>query len=266
MYPRNIAKFFWRSCFALHYIYAFFVCLYLFSIGFLFRGNRVLIHDICRHFNVFKIPRMLRLKAQIFIQDEELKKRLENEQFCRYVMYLDILDFIQKLTHQANFKDPAIIEFGGSNGIIKLMFRNYAYEIADNYPKIDIQDLSSFRSSHYDFIILDQVLEHVTNPSKAIQEVYRLLKKGGWLIVTTPFLVKIHYGPNDYWRFSRDGIRQLLLNYSDVVVKSWGNKDVVINHIKTGGWPSVREVKKMGILNLENDEELPHSVWGFACK
>ena len=264
---RNVARFCWHSClFVLRYAYAVFACLYLFSIGCLFPRNRVLICDICSHFNVVKLRLGLRQKSKIMIQDAELKERLENEQFARYVMYLDILEFIQQKPRQGYFNNPAIIEFGGSNGIIKLMFRNYAYEIADNYPEIDIQDLSRFKCDHYDFVILDQVLEHVPNPAKGIQEVFRLLKKGGWLIITTPFLVKIHYVPNDYWRFSREGLRQLLLNYSDVVVKSWGNKDVVINHIKTGTWPSVKEVQERGCFNLENDEDLPHVVWGFAGK
>jgi SAM-dependent methyltransferase len=264
---KNIVRFCWHCClFFLRYAYAFLACLYLFSIGCFFPRNRVLIHDVCSHFNFFGKLRMLRKKSKILIQDVELKEKLENEQFARYIMYLDIMDFVQKKTHQANFINPAIVEFGGSNGIIKLMFRNCAYEIADNYPRIDIQDLSGFKSDHYDFVILDQVLEHVANPAKAMQEVHRLLKKGGWLIVTTPFLVKIHYVPKDYWRFTKDGLRQLLLNYSEVMVKSWGNKEVVINHIKTGAWPTVKEFQKLGFFNLENDEDLPHVVWGYACK
>lgn len=271
-----ILEFLWnrvglRNCwngilFLTHYVYAIFACLYLFSIGWLFPRNRLLIHDICSHFNCFKISQSLRQKSKIVIQDAELKKRLRNEQFGRYAMYLDIMDFIHEITHRPNFKDPAIIEFGQSNGVIKLMFRNYAYEIADNYPKVDIQDLRSFESDRYDFVILDQVLEHVRDPMRGIQEVYRILKKGGWLIATTPFLVRIHNDPNDYWRFSKEGTAQLLRNFSEVIVKSWGNKDMAINHIKNGNWPSVKEFQKLGLFNLENDEEFPHVVWSFSRK
>lgn len=264
---RTVARFFRGICvFTMRYAYAVLACLYLFSIGYLFRRNRELIRDICAHFNFFKILRQSRQGSKILIEDAALKERLENDQFARYAMYLDIADFIRKTIDRPGFNDPAIIEFGGSNGIIKLMFRNHAYEIADNYPKIDIQDLRNFKSDHYDFVILDQVLEHVSDPAKAITEVHRILKKGGRLIVTTPFLVKIHYVPNDYWRFTRDGLRQLLSVYSDVVVKSWGNKDVVLNHIKTGDWPSVKEARELGIFDLENNEDLPHVVWGFAVK
>ena len=264
---RNAARFFRGIClFVLRYVYAVLACLYVLTIGTLFRRDREWIRDICAHFDLFKILRLSRQESKILIEDAALKERLEDNQFARYAMYLDLSDFIRKTIDLPGFKDPAIIEFGGSNGIIKLMFRNHVYEIADNYPKIDIQDLSGFNSDQYDFVILDQVLEHVSDPVKAMREVYRILKKGGRLIVTTPFLVKIHYVPTDYWRFSRDGLRQLLSEYSDVVVKSWGNKEVVLNHIKTGSWPSVKEARELGIFDLENDEDLPHVVWGFAVK
>lgn len=252
--------------FALRYAYAVLACFYLFSIGCLFRRNRELVRDISAHFNLFKTWGLLRQEPKVLVEDAALKERLENDQFARYAMYLDISDFVEKTINRPDFQDPAIIEFGGSNGVIKLMFQKHAYEIADNYPKIDIQDLGDFKSDHYDFVILDQVLEHVLDPAKAIKEVHRILKKGGWLIATTPFLVKIHYVPTDYWRFTRDGLRQLLSGYSEVIVKSWGNKDVVLNHIKTGGWPSVKEARKMGIFDLGNDDDLPHVVWGFARK
>jgi len=255
-----------RIFFPVHFIYALLACIYVFSIGWIFCRNRLLILDICRHFNFFKVWRMRKQSSAAIVRDAELKKRLENEQFARYAMYLDLFDFIQTEARRAAPGIPAIIEFGGSNGIIRLMFDGFPYEIADNFPVVDVQDLSHFKPDHYDFIVLDQILEHVCDPARALREAHRLLKKGGWLIVTVPFLVKIHYVPKDYWRFTQDGLRQLLSNYSNVTVKSWGNKDVVIDHIKTGSWPSVKEAKELGIFNLENDEELPHVVWGFARK
>jgi SAM-dependent methyltransferase len=274
----------WGCFFLFYYIYALLACLYLFSIGILFLRNRRFIVDICTHFKCFKILKNSKQKFDIVSRDTEIKERLENEHFdivgrdaeikerlenehfARYVMYLDIMDFLQNTSHLSTLKNPAIIEFGGSNGILELMFRPHDYLIAENYPVVDIQNLSNFKSRHYDFIVLDQILEHVPNPQKAVQEVYRIMKKGGWLITTTPFLIKIHPCPNDYWRFSKEGMCQLLGKFSKIIVKSWGNKDIAINHIKTGAWPTVKEVQQAGCFNLENEEEFPHVVWGFARK
>ncbi len=197
---------------------------------------------------------------------EELKKELENHQFARYVMYLDIIEFVEREFHGKLMTNPKIIEFGGSNGFIKTVFDCPSYEIAENFPEVDICNLEDYKSESYDFVILDQILEHVSRPGKALKEIRRILKKGGWLIITTPFLVKIHLNPDDYWRFSKKGLRILLSEFSEVDLKSWGNKETVIHHIKTGEWHSTKETRGLGLFNINNDEEYPHVIWGYARK
>lgn len=43
-----------------------------------------------------------------------------------------------------------------------------------------------FRNEEFEVIIATAVIEHLSQPTKMIQECYRLLKKGGLLIITTP--------------------------------------------------------------------------------
>ncbi|MEW6722312.1 MAG: class I SAM-dependent methyltransferase [Candidatus Micrarchaeota archaeon] len=38
----------------------------------------------------------------------------------------------------------------------------------------------------FDLIVISEVLEHIDNPEKAVNEARRLLRDGGWLIVTVP--------------------------------------------------------------------------------
>ena len=76
----------------------------------------------------------------------------------------------------------------------------------------DICD-SGLPSEEWDLIIFSQTLEHIFNFRKAIEECYRLLKKGGFLIVDCPFVCDYHgqSGYDDYWRISHKAL-QIILN------------------------------------------------------
>ncbi len=50
-------------------------------------------------------------------------------------------------------------------------------------------------------------LEHVEDPSQAMQEIYRILEKGGILHLEVPFMQPYHPDPEDYWRWTLDGLR-----------------------------------------------------------
>ncbi len=200
------------------------------------------------------------------VDENLIKKKLEENQFVRYVLYLDILEFIQKQFHSKQCEDIKVVEFGGSNETIKDMFNFENYEIAENFPVVDIQNLKDYKSDSYDYVILDQVLEHVSDPWKAIREIYRIIKENGYLIITTPFLIQLHFGPRDYWRFTNDGLKEILCDFSEVEIKSWGNKGTAIFHLEAGTWPSTKQIREMGLFDISNDPTYPYVYWGFAKK
>jgi len=61
----------------------------------------------------------------------------------------------------------------------------------------------------YDFVINNQVLEHVVDPAKVISEFYRLLVPGGMLLMTVPQGYGVH-SDNNYFNFLKNGIALLL--------------------------------------------------------
>lgn len=65
-------------------------------------------------------------------------------------------------------------------------------------------------SASVDLVITQEVLEHVADPFKAIEEIHRVLKPGGTLYIQLPFIIGYHPGPTDFWRFTREGIVRLI--------------------------------------------------------
>lgn len=65
-------------------------------------------------------------------------------------------------------------------------------------------------SNTVDVVLCTEVLEHVAEPSIALAEMSRITRPGGWLVLTTPFLLSVHEAPYDFYRYTEYGLRYLL--------------------------------------------------------
>ena len=61
----------------------------------------------------------------------------------------------------------------------------------------------------FDSALCTAVLEHLEEPELALQECYRVLKKGGIAVYSIPFIWHIHEEPRDFYRYSKYGIEYL---------------------------------------------------------
>lgn len=77
-----------------------------------------------------------------------------------------------------------------------------------------------FAEATFDGVLVTEVLEHCINPQAAVREVFRVLRPGGLLLVTSPCCWPAHGTPDykDYWRFMRDGWLYLLRDFAPVTV------------------------------------------------
>lgn len=67
-----------------------------------------------------------------------------------------------------------------------------------------------FNDAQFSSVLCNQVLEHVFNPEKFIGEIHRVLRRGGMLLLTVPFVWDEHEQPYDYARYSSFGLAALL--------------------------------------------------------
>lgn len=68
----------------------------------------------------------------------------------------------------------------------------------------------SSEDAAYDLVLSTQVLEHVTSPVAYLREAHRVLRPGGYLLLSTHGHWMYHPDPTDFWRWTGDGLRKLI--------------------------------------------------------
>jgi len=108
------------------------------------------------------------------------------------------------------------------------------YETLDILPRVkptyvaDIQD-TKLEAEKFDIIICVQTLEHLYSPKKAIKEIFKLLKKGGYTILDNPWTYEYHphYSYPDYWRISPSAMKRMMKEAGFEIIKCKLNKLLV---------------------------------------
>jgi len=125
--------------------------------------------------------------------------------------------FIQKCFNQGRISGPVLEIGSGKNRFNRNLFSKKYKVIATNiYPKNVVDYICSinclpFEDNKFGCVICEHVLEHVEEPQRALDEIKRVLKPDGLLILIVPFSWPIHEKPYDLWRFTEEGLRHLLM-------------------------------------------------------
>lgn len=130
-----------------------------------------------------------------------------------YLQYVITLPLILKNAH-GDVIDLGCGKIPFRNSILPLVTKYDTLDIKPSSAEVtfiaDIQDMNMIDADSYDSAICLEVLEHVPDPVKAISEIKRILKPGGVVIISVPHLSRLHDLPNDYFRFTINGISCLL--------------------------------------------------------
>lgn len=107
---------------------------------------------------------------------------------------------------RGNFKEPSnatwvVLDNGRE-------FRPHILGDAQNIP---------VKSNAVGCVKCTELLEHVEYPGRVIEEVLRILKPGGTLILSIPFMAGIHNDPYDFQRFTDQKLTRMLENSFHII-------------------------------------------------
>lgn len=110
-----------------------------------------------------------------------------------------------------------------------------------------------FEDGTFDSVVISQVFEHVFDPKQMLSEIFRLLKPGGRLLMTVPFVWDEHEQPFDFARYSSFGLAHLLNAQGFKIIsskKSMNDIRVIFQLVNVYLYKKLISVSKNEYLNL----------------
>lgn len=104
---------------------------------------------------------------------------------CQYKQYCDHLQYVSQDLSQYDGS-------GDNSGLQMDKWDTSSIDIVSDIVNIPVSD------GEFDVILCTEVLEHLPDPVLAIREFSRILKEGGVLIITAPFVSFTHFAPYHY--------------------------------------------------------------------
>ena len=112
-----------------------------------------------------------------------------------------------------------VLDAGAGTAPYRELFSHVDYESAD-FEQVDMAYAKStyvcdlceripVEDGRFQYIVFNQVLEHVKEPERALRELYRVLAPGGHIICTVPLLYEEHLQPYDFFRYTQFSLRDL---------------------------------------------------------
>jgi len=183
----------------------------------------------------------------------------------RYFMYRKLSTVLNDGSRGLGKK---VLAISHSTQLAVIMGIDLAEIIEANYPEHNAIDLRAFANEEFDYIISDQVLEHVEgDPQSVFSESLRVLKPGGIAVHTTCFINPIHGWPSDFWRFTPDCLALLARDFSEIIdFGGFGNRAIWIldalglrySPIPNASWHPLNRIA------TTNEPNWPVSTWIVA--
>jgi len=140
-------------------------------------------------------------------------------------IYLQLSEISEAIKRNSHYAYGLLVDIGSGNTPYKQFFKGKIKDyitidtinFKGNKPDIFGSALNlPIKDNSIDTIFSSQVLEHVPNPNKMINEIHRVLKEGGICILTTHMANPLHGEPHDYFRFTKYGLKQLFKEFSKI--------------------------------------------------
>lgn len=113
--------------------------------------------------------------------------------------------------------DASVVDYGCAQQPYRKLFPETATYVGADLPGNDAASMTiqpdgtlPCPDASFDAVLSTQVLEHVVDPDLYLRECARVLKPGGSLLLTTHGLMYYHRDPEDYWRWTIDGLTMIV--------------------------------------------------------
>lgn len=147
-------------------------------------------------------------------------------------IYLHFSELAECLKKYAKFTKGKLLDVGAGKAPYKPFFEKYVdkYITLDSHsfegkkPDIiaDATKKIPLKANSIDSVICIQLLEHVQNPQRVVDEIYRVLKPNGICILTTHMAAVLHGLPHDYFRFTRYGLKFIFKKFKYIKIEENG--------------------------------------------
>ncbi len=180
-------------------------------------------------------------------------------------MRKSIKEFVEICAKTLPICDP-IYEFGsfqvpGQEGFADLrpLFPGKEYIGADMRKGLGVDVIINLHhmnlpSDSVGTVLILDTLEHVEFPRKAIENIHKILKPHGILIISSVMNYPIHDHPHDYWRFTPEAFKSLMKSFAFVSVDSIGRQE--FPHTIVGV-----AIKKSNELSFIDDFNNQYKLW-----
>jgi len=165
---------------------------------------------------------------------EKIKNFIKSLGSSRYLIHRIQKRFIVNFVKSRNFN--TVVDVGAGKSPYRKFVKCEKYIGVDienrggveNLILADINKGIPLDDETADLVIMTEVLEHLREPKFVLGEIFRILKKGGVLLLTTPMTWPLHEVPNDFFRYTCFGLRYLLeeAGFIDIKIKP-GNKNSI---------------------------------------
>lgn len=130
----------------------------------------------------------------------------------------------------SSYMHGRLLDFGCGSKPYKALFTVSEYVGADievsghdhRHEAIDVYydgKTLPFADDSFDSVFSSEVFEHVFNLSQILDELHRVLKPGGHMLLTVPFVWDEHEIPYDFARYTSFGLKHILQEKGFVVVQ-----------------------------------------------
>ncbi|MBC7861460.1 MAG: class I SAM-dependent methyltransferase [Bacteroidia bacterium] len=168
------------------------------------------------------------IKYPYTIDKDELSRKILFSLSDKKLNFLDFGGGDGKLTYLCGYSKSEFFlpRYNENKKIFEDKFNYYGVDLTQKAENIItgnfcepgfMEEHENFRD-FFDVIYSNNVFEHLNRPWVAIENIYRMLKKGGVCVIIAPFSWRYHEVPGDYFRYTHSAFPSMFKDFGEMEI------------------------------------------------